>query len=128
VIHATCHLGLTDLPAVVARTCEQLTPHLAEFDSITTEGISGLVVAAPVAVQLGKPLVIVRTERDAGGRCFHASDVEGARAAGRKTLFLDDHIHLGRTLMHACHLLRRHAPATGIWATYQYETGDLVPL
>lgn len=127
-IHATCHLGLSDLPAMVDRACAKLEPHLHEFSSVTTEGISGLLVASPVAVRLGKPLVIVRTDRDRGGRCYHAKDVEGARDAGSRTLFLDDHIHLGRTFGHAIRQLRLHAPATRVWGTYEYEEDILTTL
>ena len=127
-IHFDTHLGLSDLTEVVARASRALTPHLSEFDSIVTEGLSGLVFAAPLAVRLAKPLVVVRTARDAGGRCFHARDVEGARHAGARTLFADDHIDLGRTLMHVRQQLRIHAPGTRICGTYEAEHDQLIML
>lgn len=109
---------LSDLPKVVRETIEDLRPHRDEFDSITTSGTSGMLVASPVALALGKELVVVR-KRDEGPRCWHANDVENARNAGRRTLFLDDEVQRGRTLKHVREMLRAHTTAT-VTARYEY--------
>ena len=122
-IHYDMHLGLSDMEDTVARTVSRLQPHLDEFDSITTEGISGMIVAIPTALVLQKPLVIVR--KDTHALCIHASEVEGARHAGRRTLFIDDHVDLGRTLKHVRHQLSDHAPHCRIAGIYTYQDDEL---
>src|SRR5580658_4908886 len=115
-IHYDMHLGLSDLPQHVDRAIDTLHPYLSEFDSVVTEGISGLVIAAPVAYELGKPLVVVR--KDIARLCIHASPVEGTRDAGRRTLFIDDHVELGRTLRHVRDQLAVYSPGTSIIGYY----------
>jgi len=116
-IHAGTH-DLTDLAQTVQRAVQDLRPYADQFDSIVTSGTSGLVVASPVALALGKPLVIVRKEDD-GPRCWHAHDVENAEHAGRRTLFLDDEVQRGRTLTHVKRQLARNTNATVV-ARYEY--------
>lgn len=119
-IHYNTQNGLSDLPRTVARAVEDLRPHANEFDSITTCGTSGLVVAAPVALALGKELVIVRKETElAGPLCHHAHAVENHQNAGRRTLFLDDEVQRGRTISHVAEQLAEHTRAE-ITARYEY--------
>jgi adenine/guanine phosphoribosyltransferase-like PRPP-binding protein len=125
-IHYDMHLGLSDLQDVVSKTVEAVKPHAAEFDSIVTEGLSGMVVAVPVALALEKPVVIVR--KDLNNLCIHASAVEGARDAGRRALFIDDHVDLGRTLKHVQDELAEHAPRCRIVGAYVYEDDRMVML
>jgi adenine/guanine phosphoribosyltransferase-like PRPP-binding protein len=123
-IHYDMHLGLSDLDDHIERACNKLSPHLDEFDSIVTEGISGLVIAAPVAYELSKPLVVVR--KDIARLCIHASPVEGTRDAGRRTLFIDDHVDLGRTLRHVRDQLTVYSPGTSIIGYYEAQYDRLV--
>ena len=122
-IHYDMHLGLSDLEDTVRKTVSALDPHCGEFDSIVTEGISGLTVAAPVALVLRKPLVIVR--KTTTGLCWHASEVEGSKHAGRRALFIDDHVDFGRTLRHVRDQLARHAPSCRIAGIYTYQDNTL---
>jgi adenine/guanine phosphoribosyltransferase-like PRPP-binding protein len=123
-IHYDQHLGLSDLPDIVSRAVRDLAPHRNEFDSIVTSGVSGLMVAAPVAVMLDKPLVIVR-EEDGGPKCWHAQTVEGAADAGRRTLFLDDEVQRGRTLSYVKEELARYTRAEVV-ARYEYHDAKYV--
>ena len=71
----------------------RLTPHLDKFDSIAVRGTSGLVVGAPVALRLKKPLVVIRKEDGS-----HSSNpVEKVGVMGRRVLFLDDFRSTGET-------------------------------
>lgn len=77
----------------VRDTVAALTPHKDKFDSIVVRGISGLIVGAPVALRLNKPLVVVRKEDGA-----HSSrPVETMGRMGRRLLFLDDFVSTGET-------------------------------
>lgn len=82
---------------------KNLTPHKDEFDGIIAAGLSGLIVAANIAVRLDKPLGIVRYAGDkhAGAHVF--LNVE---SIGKRLLFVDDHISSGRTV-NECHLALR---------------------
>lgn len=81
------------------------TRHI-DFDSIAVCGISGLLVGAPLAVETGKNLVIVRkpnepTRTMEQAASLGASMVDfGVCGSGdnRKILLLDDHIASGTTL------------------------------
>jgi adenine/guanine phosphoribosyltransferase-like PRPP-binding protein len=124
-IHYDMHLGLSDLQDVVDQAVDAVKPYAADFDSIVTEGLSGMVVAIPVALALDKPVVIVRKD-DPRDRCFHTRQVEGARDAGTRTLFIDDHVDLGRTLGHVQEELAKHAPRCRIVGAYVYEDDRMV--
>lgn len=121
-IHHDTHNGLADLPRVVRQAVNDLAPHADEFDSVVTSGTSGLLVASPVALALGKQLVIVRKE-DEYVRCIHASDVENARNAGSRALFLDDEVQRGRTLRHVKSQLARNTHAEVV-ARYEYKNRE----
>src|SRR5262249_17480571 len=86
--------GITDLGEVARMGAEALRPYLGEFDSIVACGWSGLIVAGPVAVLLGKPLVIVRKADDSGA---DGEFVENQQAMGKRVLFVDDVVSSGRT-------------------------------
>lgn len=121
-IHSTCELGLSDLPAMVDRSVASLRRRLDDFDSIASQGTSGLIVASPVALTLGKPLIVVRKdiELGAGQRCIHSSTVENSQHTGSRVLFLDDHVDRGRTLEDVAAKVRDHSRGM-IVAVYQYE-------
>jgi hypothetical protein len=124
--------NLRDFQQVVNRTYLDLVPHMDEFDSIATSGISGLVIAAPVAFQLQKPLVIVREGNSMSGKCVHAKRVEGFDQIGEKYIFLDDHIHLGRVFQKARFYINEEALRSRnsfpyCVATYEYEERKWLP-
>lgn len=121
-IHSTCEAGLSDLASTVDRSVASLRQRLDDFDSIASQGTSGLIVASPVALALGKPLIVVRKdiELGAGQRCIHSSAVENSQNTGSRILFLDDHVDRGRTLEDVAAKVRDHSRGM-IIAVYQYE-------
>lgn len=83
-----------DLAETVRDTVEDLKPRRKQFTSIVVTGVSGLVVGAPVALRLRKPLVVVRKRDDDS----HSSSlVEGWQRLGKRPLFLDDFVSGGDT-------------------------------
>lgn len=117
-LHYDNEKGLSDLQEVVYQTARSIGQHLSEFDSIAVQGTSGLLIGAPVALILDKPLVIVR--EDAELQCWHSSDVENAANAGRRVLFLDDQISSGATLQDVKRKLGEHSEGR-VSAIYLYE-------
>ena len=88
------HSDLSDLPEAVNQSIARLAPHKHQFDSIVVQGMSGVIVGAPVALALHKQLVVVRKPEDQ----HHNMDyVINAHRAGRRYLFLDDFIATGTT-------------------------------
>lgn len=124
--------NMRDFREVVQRSFDDIFPHRDEFDSIATSGTSGLVIAAPIAYEMRKPLVIVREGDSMSGKCIHAKRVEGLDQIGEKYLFLDDHIHLGRVFQKArFHIneesMHRRGPLPYCAATYEYEERKWLP-
>lgn len=121
-LHYDCQHGLSDMGKVVVQTVKALTARCRDFDSIAVQGTSGLMIGAPVALILGKPLVIIREDRDM--RCHHNKRVENAENMGRRVLFLDDQISTGATLKHVqSQVAHRDALVTGTYM-YQYDRHD----
>src|ERR1039458_1948602 len=89
--------GLSDLEQFVDRAIADIGPRLHEWDSIVVRGVSGIVVGAPVALALDKPLVIVRKPDEPHHACDHKMIVNYL-AMGQRCLFLDDFVDSGRTL------------------------------
>ena len=83
-----------DLESVVQQTSRDLRPHLDRFDSIAVRGVSGIVVGAPVSLQLRKPLVVVRKKDE---RSHDTNVLVNGQRAGERVLFLDDLIAGGTT-------------------------------
>ncbi len=82
----------TDLAVIVDEAVKDLRNHTRSFDSIACTGISGITVAAPVALRLHKNLIVVRKPGDKAHSC---SFVEGK---GKRYVFLDDFINTGKTV------------------------------
>lgn len=85
---------LSDLGQAVTDAIADLQGSVSAFDSIVTQGMSGVMVASPVAVALAKPLVIVRKDDDI---CHAPEKVLNLSHAGERWLFLDDFISCGNT-------------------------------
>jgi len=95
--------SLVDLNENVALSIRNLQPHVAEFDVIAVTGISGLVVGAPVAVALKKPLVVVRKDGERShAMAEHNFETYGPVVGGhmmlaQRVLWLDDFEASGKT-------------------------------
>ena len=123
-IHYDQEAELTDLPQIVADAIADLRPHAHEFDSIAAQGTSGLIVASPVALELHKPLIVVRSDADLNRpHCIHIRPVENASNTGRRILFLDDYVGQGKTLRDVDGKLSAHTPGT-MSARYEYSYRD----
>lgn len=121
-IHYDHELGLSDLGATCQRTLKDLIPHAGEFDSIAVQGVSGMIVGAPVALALNKPLVVVRKDVDMIAPCWHVSMVENSSHAGRRTLFLDDYVGRGTALRDVEDKISQYTHAT-MASRYEYSSG-----
>ena len=115
--------GMADLSQVVMQTVEALQPYLDKFDSIAASGTSGLVVAAPVSVLTGIPLVIVRRKNDGS---HSGRTLENPADMGKRVLFLDDFVSMGRTRAWVTHNVRAHkADVVGQYMYYSSDRGEL---
>ena len=118
-----------DLARTVERAVDQLDKIQDRFESIAVTGVSGLVVGSPVALLMGKALIVVRKEDDIS--THSGNRVENIREIGTHYLFLDDFIASGTTEHYVCSVLYHQCkrwdlpPAIHI-ATYQYQYGDIV--
>jgi adenine/guanine phosphoribosyltransferase-like PRPP-binding protein len=88
------HGNLDDLEAAVRKTTKYLREHSEKFDFIAVRGMSGVLVGAPVALRLRKPLVVVRKPGE--DQHSYGKLVNGKHATGRY-VFLDDFISGGGT-------------------------------
>ena len=96
IYHGSKDNDLSELPEVVRQTIDYLMPHKRKFDSIAVMGISGEIVGIPVALALGKPIVIIRKE----GIQSHSYGlpIVNVRNVGKRCLFIDDFIAGGKTI------------------------------
>lgn len=96
------------------------------FDSIVVRGVSGLIVGSPVALALGKPVVIVRKP----GVSSHAHTlVSNAWHVGGRYVIVDDFVSMGNTMraiQDAIDEKLRDAdmPAASFAGLYQYAFGS----
>lgn len=97
---------LTDLAEIVAAAVGSIRPVCNAFDYIAVTGMSGVMVGAPIAVQIDKPIVLVRKDSDKS----HSSRAISGDARG-KYLFVDDFISTGATVRR---LIDALAPEGGI--------------
>lgn len=97
-----------DLADVVNQTVEGMRTRLDEFDSIVVRGISGLAVGAPVALALGKPLVVVRKPNHMESSHGGGGNVVNHKNIGTKCVFLDDFRGEGKTEQDVSRAIRQH--------------------
>jgi len=112
--------SLDDLDGCVRDSAKTLRRHADEFDTIVAQGMSGVVVAAPLACILHKELAIVR-KPDEHSHQGNGGDVIGERAIsdGRRCLFVDDFIGGGDTRQRVLDTVKGYG---GIFAaTYLYN-------
>jgi adenine/guanine phosphoribosyltransferase-like PRPP-binding protein len=112
--------NLDDLGLTVAKATAFLKPVRGEFDSIVVTGMSGVIVGAPVALRLRKPLVVLRKEGD---------DAHGAYRGwinqdrlGERALFLDDFTYMGFTRNRV--IERVEQQGAKVVATYLYRDDE----
>lgn len=86
---------LNDLEDCVDRTVEAMKGRIGEFESIVVRGVSGMIVGAPVAIALHKPLVVCRkpNEMNHDG----ATVLVNKQNMGEWVVFLDDFRMDGKT-------------------------------
>lgn len=111
-IYGTTH----ELPELTARAIAELTPVADRFDSIAVTGTSGLMVGAPVAIALGKPLVIVRKQCEDS----HSWGHPGIESVGERYLFLDDFVAQGDTRARVADAVTKAHPDAVMSGTYLY--------
>lgn len=85
---------LDDLPATVREAVRHLKPVVSAFDSIVVTGMSGVIVGVPVALRLGKPVVIVRKPEDIH---HNFESIVNEHRVGERWLWLDDFVGTGNT-------------------------------
>jgi len=117
--------GPGNLAGFVEHALDALTPHASEFDSIAVRGVSGVIVGAPVAVLLGKPLIIVRKDDELSHAHNNAHRVSNGRFAGRRYLILDDFTITGATIQEIEAQMTAHTPAqAAAWYLYGNDSAQ----
>jgi adenine/guanine phosphoribosyltransferase-like PRPP-binding protein len=105
----------SSLDAVIKRCVEYLQRGKFEFDTIAFRGMSGAVVAPPIALAMGKELIMVRK-----GESTHSSyDVEG-NADAKRVLIIDDLVASGGTARAVRKGVREIAPTAEIIGVLEY--------
>jgi len=66
-----------------------------EYDSIACRGVSGLMIASPVALRLNKPLIVIRKGTS---NCHSSIAVEGYLSPDLRYIIIDDFISSGNTI------------------------------
>lgn len=99
----------------------RLKPHSKRFDSIVVSGMSGVIVGAPLALRLRKPLVVVRKDNESHHNDEH---VINEHSTGKRWLFLDDFTASGDTLRRCYTALDERV--TTFAGTYQYSYDELI--
>jgi len=91
---------LRDFHACVKDSAAALERHCKDFDTIIATGMSGVLVAAPLAVILGKDLTVLRKPEDSAHqrRPSIEGTVIGSDSCHRqRVLILDDFVSMGDT-------------------------------
>lgn len=119
------HIGyLDDIGQTVRNTTETLKPFKSRFDCIVATGMSGALVASPVAIRLHRPLVIIRKPSD---DCHDGSDIIHMEGIGKRWLFLDDFMSMGGTFRRVRERMKDlYAIETRYVGSYFYSTQELI--
>jgi adenine/guanine phosphoribosyltransferase-like PRPP-binding protein len=86
-----------DLREAVLRAIRTVEPHVEEFDTIAVQGVSGMSIGFPLALALGKEIVVVRKQHELDGASHSSSLVAGGHVGGKRCLFVDDFVSMGDT-------------------------------
>jgi hypoxanthine phosphoribosyltransferase len=86
------------LKRLVEESATLLQEKKIDFDTIGVMGVSGLLVAAPLAVVMGKELLVVRKSGDKRSRLDFGIPIALGIGRNQKILLLDDGIETGATI------------------------------
>ena len=87
-----------DLSATVVRAIRTVEDRCREFDYIAVQGTSGMSIGFPLALALGKPIVVVRKDYEITGGSHSSDRLCGAKSLkGKRCLFVDDFVSMGST-------------------------------
>lgn len=107
------HGSLVDLEKNVRRVTSGLRKRSRDYDFIAVSGMSGVVVGAPAALRLHKPLVIVRKDSDENTHHAGGSFI-GYDAMRGRYIVVDDFTSTGTTLDFIKHRIET-------WAIWEVE-------
>jgi orotate phosphoribosyltransferase len=108
-------------PGILREIARGMAPHTAGADRIAGVELGAVPIAAAVALETGKPYVMVRKERKEHGT---GRDFEGDLASGDRLVFVEDVVTTGGTLVKAIERIRGHgAVVVGVVAVVDREEG-----
>jgi adenine/guanine phosphoribosyltransferase-like PRPP-binding protein len=108
-----------DIAAIAMEAVMYLRCESRRYDAIAVTGVSGLMIGSPVAIMLGKPLIIIRKDTENAHSSRHPGlDMDGTRA---RYLFLDDFIALGETKCRVISAISQKYPHATMVGQYLYE-------
>ncbi|OGS50380.1 MAG: orotate phosphoribosyltransferase [Euryarchaeota archaeon RBG_16_68_12] len=108
-------------PEVLREIARGMAPHAAAADRIAGVELGAVPIAAAVALETGKPYIMVRKERKEHGT---GGDFEGDLAEGDRLLFVEDVVTTGGTLVKAIERIRGHgAVVADVVAVVDREEG-----
>ncbi len=108
-------------PEVLREIARGMAPHAAAADRIAGVELGAVPIAAAVAMEAGKPYVMVRKERKEHGT---GKDFEGELNSGDRLLFVEDVVTTGGTLVRAIERIRAHgAVVADVVAVVDREEG-----
>ena len=84
-----------DLSSAVLRAVRTVEERVDEFDIIAVQGASGMSIGFPLALAIGKDIVVVRKPGE-DNHC-HNEPITGSDVRGRRVLFVDDFVSGGTT-------------------------------
>lgn len=94
--HNSTYLDPSTLKDHIKSTVEYLRKSDLTYDTIAFCGMSGALIAPPVAVKLGKDLLMVRKDSDDRHSCYHVL----GNTETKNYIIVDDLISSGKTLRH----------------------------
>ncbi len=108
-------------PEILREIARGMAPHASTAARIAGVELGAVPIAAAVALETGKPYIMVRKERKEHGT---GKDFEGDLASGDILLFVEDVVTTGGTLVKAIERVRGHgAVVTDVVAVVDREEG-----
>lgn len=108
-------------PEILREIARGMAPRASAADRIAGVELGAVPIAAAVALETGKPYIMVRKERKEHGT---GKDFEGDLAAGDRLLFVEDVVTTGGTLVKAIERVRGHgARVADVVAVVDREEG-----